>query len=206
MYVPAGTASIIVAAAPLVSVAASRILFDKKIAPITVVGSIVALVGVAFVCLARAGLSVSTAVWILVAAMVLQGIYHAIQRPLLNRYTGLEVGTYSIIAGTIMTLPLVPFGLDGLLHAGAPAWVAAIYLGLMPSALGYVLWAYAVARMPMAVSTSLLYLVPLVAVLIAWVWLAELPIPAEFFGGAVVIVGVATISLGPRFLSPRPVG
>lgn len=28
--------------------------------------------------------------------------------------------------------------------------------------------------------------------------------PAEFVGGAFVIVGVATISLGSRFPSPRP--
>ena len=45
LHVPAGTASIIVAAAPLVSVAVARVLFDERITPFTVVGSIVALGG-----------------------------------------------------------------------------------------------------------------------------------------------------------------
>lgn len=201
LHVPAGTASIIVAAAPLVSVAVARVLFDERVSPVTIVGSAVALGGVAFVCLARAGVSLSAAVWIVVASMVVQGIFHPLQRPLLKKYTSLEVACYAMIAGALMTLPFVPFDLDELLGAGAGPWLSAIYLGLLPSAVGYVLWAYAVARMPVAVSTSLLYLVPPVAVLIAWVWLGELPILPELLGGVIVIVGVTIISQGPRLLA-----
>lgn len=201
LYVPAGTASIIVAAAPLVSVVVARVLFSERISPVTVVGSVIALAGVALVCLARAGVSLSAAVWIVVAAIVVQGIYHPLQRPLLKRYTSIEVACYAMIAGTIMTLPLVPFDIDALLTGGLAPWLAAIYLGLLPSAAGFVLWAYAVARMPVAVSTSLLYLVPPVAVLIAWVWLGELPILSELLGGLVVIAGVITISQVPRILA-----
>ncbi|AXH34997.1 DMT family transporter [Humibacter sp. BT305] len=203
LHVPAGTASIIVAAAPLVSVAAARVLFHERISAVTVLGSAIALGGVAFVCLARAGVSLSGSVWIVVAAMVVQGIYHPLQRPLLARYTSIEVACYAMVAGTIMTLPLVPFDVSGLVEAGLESWLAAVYLGLLPSAAGFVLWAYAVARMPVAVSTSLLYLVPPVAVLIAWVWLGEAPILAELLGGLVVILGVVTISLGPRVAARR---
>jgi len=203
IYVPAGTASIIVAAAPLVSVVVARVIFSERISRTTVVGSIIALAGVAFVCLARAGVSLSAAVWIVVAAMVVQGIYHPLQRPLLQRYSSIEVACYAMVAGTVMTLPLVPFDLDGLFGAGLAPWLSAIYLGLLPSAAGFVLWAYAVARMPVAVSTSLLYLVPPVAVLIAWVWLGELPIALELVGGVIVILGVVIISQGPRLIARR---
>jgi drug/metabolite transporter (DMT)-like permease len=203
LYVPAGTASIIVAAAPLVSVGAARILFHEGISPSTIVGSVLAMSGVAFVCLARAGVSTSAAVWIVVAAMVVQGIYHPLQRPLLKRYSSIEVACYAMVAGTVMTIPFVPFDVDGIIGAGLSPWLAAIYLGLLPSAAGFVLWGYAVARMPVAVSTSLLYLVPPVAVLIAWVWLGELPILAELLGGLVVIAGVVTISQAPRILARR---
>lgn len=197
LYVPAGTASIIVAAAPLVSVGVAGLLFRERISRATVVGSVIALTGVSFVCLARAGVSVSASLWIMIAAMVVQGIYHPLQRPLLRRYTSLEVASYAMAAGTVMTLPLLPFGLAGFLGAGTGAWIAAVYLGLLPSALGFVLWAYAVARMPVAVATSLLYLVPPVAVLIAWAWLGELPIPAELLGGLVVLTGVVVVSRAP---------
>ncbi len=203
LYVPAGSASIIVAAAPLVSVGVAAVLCHERISRATIVGSVIALAGVAFVCLARAGVSASASLWIVVGATAVQGVYHPLQRPLLLRYTSLEVACYAMLAGAGMTLPLVPFGLGGLLHAGAGAWIAAVYLGLLPSALGFVLWAYAVARMPVAVSTSLLYLVPPVAVLIAWLWLGELPIPAELLGGLVVITGVVIVSQAPRAAARR---
>lgn len=194
--VPAGTGSIIVAAAPLVSVAVARLLFRERVTVLTVVGSAIAIGGVVYVCLARSGVSVTASVWIVAGAMAVQGIYHPLQRPLLRRYTGLEVALYAMVAGTVMTLPLVPLGWQQMVHAGAGAWAAAAYLGVFPSAIGFVLWAYAVGRLPVAVSTSLLYLVPPVAVLIAWMWLGELPLRAELVGGGVVIVGVGVISWG----------
>ncbi|MGN6408956.1 MAG: DMT family transporter [Curtobacterium sp.] len=198
LHVPAGTASIIVAAAPLVSVGVARVLFAERVSPLVGVGSVIALAGVVFVCLARSGVSVSGAVWIVVAAMVVQGIYHPLQKPLLRRHTSFEVATYCMVAGGLMMLPLVPVDLDSLLRASAGAWTAAVYLGVFPSALGFVLWAYAVARVPVAVSTSLLYLVPPVAVLIAWMWLGEIPKVQELLGGIIVIVGVAVVAQGDR--------
>jgi drug/metabolite transporter (DMT)-like permease len=196
LHVPAGTASIIVAAAPLVSVAVARIIFDERITAFTVMGSAVALGGVAIVCVARAGLSLSASVWVVIAAMVVQGIYHPLQRPLLKTYSSLEVATYTMIAGTLMTIPFAPSGWAELLDSPVSGWIAAVYLGLLPSALGFVLWGYVTARLPIAASTSLLYLVPPVAVLIAWVWLGEIPVVSELFGGVVVIAGVVLISQG----------
>ena len=198
--IPAGTASIIVAAAPLVSVGIAAGFLGERLTPIKIAGSAVAIGGVAVVCLSRAGFSLSAALWILVGAMVVQGIYHPLTKPLLKKYSGLEVATYGMVGGTIMLLPALPFGWESLTAADATAWWAAGYLGLLPSALAFVLWGYAVARLPVATSTALLYLVPPVAVLIAFLWLGEIPYPIELVGGLVVIVGVVMVSLGDRLL------
>ncbi len=215
-YVPAGTASIIVAAAPLVSVGIAFFAFKERLTAVRVIGSVVAVAGVLTVCLARAGLSLTATVWIVVAAMVVQGIYHPLSRILLRTYTSLEVAVYVMVAGTLMSIPFVPFGWHAIIAAGPEAWLGATYLGLFPSALGFVLWGYAVARLPVITSTSLLYLVPALAVLISFVWLGELPLPMELVGGAVVVVGVAGISQGDRVIRrlrkpvsepvPRPLG
>jgi drug/metabolite transporter (DMT)-like permease len=187
-----------VAAAPLVSVGIAVVAFKEKLTWMRLAGSIAAIAGVVAVCLARAGLSLSATVWIVVAAMIVQGIYHPLSRMLLRTYTALEVATYAMVAGTIMTIPFVPFGWHDIVTASGGAWLGAIYLGVLPSAVGFVLWGYAVARLPVVTSTSLLYLVPAVAVVISFLWLGEVPLPVELAGGLVVILGVATISQGDR--------
>jgi drug/metabolite transporter (DMT)-like permease len=130
--------------------------------------------------------------------MVVQGVYHPLTRTLLRRYSGLEVATYCMIVGTILTIPAVPFGWHTMLGSSVSGWLAALYLGQLPSALGFVLWGYAVARLSVVASTSLLYLVSPVAVFIAWIWLGELPILSELLGGLIVLAGVVVISQGDR--------
>lgn len=201
LSVPAGTSSIIVAAAPLVSVTVAAAALRERLSTLKIVGSIVALGGVAIVCLDHAGIALSSAVWVVVAAMIVQGVYHPLTRPLLRRYTGLEVATYGMVFGAVMLLPTLPLGWGSLATATPTAWLAAIYLGLLPSALGFVLWGYAVSRLTVAASTSLLYLVPPVAVLIAFVWLGELLYWSELLGGLVVIVGVITVNRGDSMLA-----
>jgi drug/metabolite transporter (DMT)-like permease len=117
---------------------------------------------------------------------------------LLRTRSALEVATYTMVAGALMALPLLPWGWDQLVSASASGWASALYLALVPSALGFVLWGYALANLPVATSTSLLYLVPAVAVLIAFVWLGEIPTAGELLGGLVVIAGVVLVAQGDR--------
>ncbi len=193
LFVPAGPTSMIVAAAPLVSAGIAICVFHERLTYLKAAGITLAILGVALVCLSRSGLSATPAVWIVIAAAVSQGIYHPLSKRLLTRYTGLELATYAMVAATIMTLPFLPGAWPKLASATLPTWLAAVYLGLLPMALSTVLWGYAVARLPLTISTSLLYLVPAVAVLISFIWLGEVPVPEEILGGLVVIVGVATI-------------
>ena len=158
------------------------------------------------VSLPRSGATVTSALWIAVGAGVVQGIYHPLIKPLLRDRSGLEVATYAMAAGTVMSLPLLPWGWQDIVAAPASAWGSALYLALLPSALGFVLWGYTVANLPMASSTSLLYLVPAFAVLIGFVWLGEVPLVGELFGGVVVIAGVVLVSLGDRILAGRRAG
>jgi drug/metabolite transporter (DMT)-like permease len=201
--VPAGTASIIVASAPLVSVAIAVLTLGERLTPIKLAGSALSLAGVGVVCLAHSGATLSSATLIVAGAAVVQGIYHPLTKPLLRTRSPLEVATYGQIAGAVMTLPLLPFGWSTLTSAPGSAWWAAAYLGLFPSALGFALWGYAVANLPVATSTSLLYLVPPVAVITSFIWLGERPYPQELIGGAVVIAGVVLIGQGDRLL-PLP--
>lgn len=203
LHVPAGTASIIVAAAPLVSVAIAAGAFGERLTVVKIAGSAVAVAGVALVSTSRSNVSVTSTIWIVIAAAAVQGIYHPLTKPLLRRYTGLEVATYGTVVGVLLTLPFVGLAWTDLGTASAAAWWAAVYLGVVPSAVGFVMWGYTVGKVPVATSTSLLYLVPAAAILIAYVWLGEKPILAELFGGLVVVAGVGAVTLGDRLVSRR---
>jgi drug/metabolite transporter (DMT)-like permease len=198
LHVPAGPASVVVASAPLVSVAIAAAALGERLSVTKLAGSLVAIAGVAVVCLSRSGANVTSALLIVVGAAVVQGIYHPLIKPLLRTRSALEVATYTMVAGALMTLPLLPWGWDEVAGASASAWASAVYLALVPSALGFVLWGYAVANLPVATSTALLYLVPPVAVLIAYVWLHEVPHAGELLGGLVVLAGVVLVTQGDR--------
>ena len=79
-------------------------------------------------------------------------------------------------------------------HAPLQANLAVLFLTLLPSAVGFVLWGYGVARYSVTVATAALYLVPVVAIAVSFVWLGEVLRPIELVGGAVSIAGVLLIS------------
>jgi drug/metabolite transporter (DMT)-like permease len=53
------------------------------------------------------------------------------------------------------------------------------------------------------VATSALYLVPVVALAVAFAWLGERPAPVELIGGLISIAGVAFVHLAGR-RTPAP--
>ena len=68
-----------------------------------------------------------------------------------------------------------PVSLAQLPVAPASATLAVVYLGVFPAALAYLAWSYALARMPASVLSAFLYLSPVSAILIAFVWIGEVP-------------------------------
>jgi drug/metabolite transporter (DMT)-like permease len=74
------------------------------------------------------------------------------------------------------------------------AWV--VYLGLFPTAIGFVTWAYALARTSAGRLAATTYLVPAISILLGWAFLGETPAALAFAGGAVCLVGVAVARRG----------
>ncbi|HEX3194181.1 MAG TPA: DMT family transporter [Streptosporangiaceae bacterium] len=193
--VPAGTASLLVATAPVYASLLAVAFLGERATRRRWAGSAVALAGTALIA-ASHGLGFGTSALIVLAAAVLQAIFHTAQKPLLARYTGFEVTAYAMWAGTVFILPWTGSLLRALPHAGGAAIGSAVFLGLAPSAAGFVLWAYAMARTDVGRVTVSLYLVPAAAIGISLVWLGEIPGPAELIGGAIALAGVVLASGG----------
>lgn len=202
VHVPAGTASLLVAVAPVFSVLLATAFLGERLTRNTVAGSVIAIAGAALIALAGGTGGFSVSALVVLAAALVQGVYHFATKPLLKRYSGLEVACYAMWTGTAFLLPLSPHAFSGLAAAPASALVSAVYLGLLPSALGFVVWGYAVARLTVATSTAALYLVPPVALVVAFGWLGETPRLIELAGGLVSIAGVVLINR--RRSAPEP--
>jgi drug/metabolite transporter (DMT)-like permease len=187
--VPAGTASLLVATAPVYASLLAVAFLGERSSRRRWAGSAVALAGTALIA-ASHGLGFGASALVVLAAAVLQGIFHSAQKPLLARYTSFEVTAYAMWAGTVFILPWTGSLLRTLPDAGGAAIGSAIFLGVAPSAAGFVLWAYAMARMDVGRVTVSLYLVPAAAILISLAWLGQAPGPVELIGGVIALAGV----------------
>src|SRR5205807_7473259 len=86
--------------------------------------------------------------------------------------------------------------------AGAVLWTA--YLGVFPTSIGFLTWAYALSRSDAGRLGVTTYLVPAVSVFLAWLILHETPRLLALLGGMLCLAGVA-VSRG-RSLSGRRIG
>jgi O-acetylserine/cysteine efflux transporter len=87
---------------------------------------------------------------------------------------------------------------DGLAHATWFGWTASVWQGVANTLFGYGAWNWLLARYPAATISPLSLLVPVVGMASAAVWFGE-PMPAwKLEAGALVLLGLMTITLWPR--------
>jgi drug/metabolite transporter (DMT)-like permease len=201
--VPAGTASLLVATTPVYAGLLAVCFLGERPARRRWAGSAVALAGAAIIAVSH-GLAFGAASLIVLGAAIVQAIFHTAQKPLLARYSGFEVTVYAMWGGTLFMLPWTGSLLRVLPQVGGQAIAATVFLGIAPSAIGFVLWAYAMSRVDVGRLTVSLYLVPAVAIVISLVWLSQVPSLVELAGGAITLAGVMVASTRPRHKQSRP--
>jgi drug/metabolite transporter (DMT)-like permease len=195
MQVPAATASFLVAAAPVLVALLAGLFLHERLSWRGWVGIGISFAGAGVIALAHgSGLALQPGALIVLLAAVAQSLYFVGQKPFLSRYSALQLTTYVIWAGTAYLLVFLP-GLPAAV-AAAPlsATLAVSYMGVFPGAVAYAAWGYGLARTPATQAASFLYLVPLFALAIAWVWLGEVPAPLALLGGGLVLVGVVVVN------------
>lgn len=136
------------------------------------------------------GVSAGWGAVLCIAAAALYAAGVVAQKPLLSRASALHITWLACTIGLVVCLPFAPTLLDELGRAerSSIAWMA--YLGVFPTAVGFMTWAYALSRTTAGRMGATTYLVPPLAILMGWAFLNETPETLAFLGGALCLGGV----------------
>jgi drug/metabolite transporter (DMT)-like permease len=197
--VTAASASFIIGAVPIFTAILAMVTLKEKLGLRQWLGILTSFSGIALIALGEGGhFELESGALIILIAAACTSFYFIIQKRLLRHYTPLEVTCYAFWAGTLMMLFFLPDLVAELPHAAAGPVMAVVYLGVFPAAIAYVVWNFVFSRTTASIATSFMYLNPIVATIIAWIWLGEVPTPLAGLGGLLALGGVIVTSRSVR--------
>lgn len=193
--VSAGAASLIVATAPAISAIFAFFMLNDRLPWLGWLGSTIAFLGVFLIVLGDSQqISFNIYALLIVITAISGALFGVLQKPLLERYSAIEVSAFTCWAGTLPMLIFLPDFLATAPQASITVLLSGIYLGVFPAALAYLLFSQIIAKLPVTLAMSFIYIVPVFGLLFAWLMLGEVPTWLTFAGGAIVIVGVVLVS------------
>lgn len=198
-HVDAGTAAMIIQVGPVIVALMAVPLFGERMHPWLLGGMVVGFSGVAVI--ARGSSTDADASLLGVLLVVLAAAMYAVgvltQKVLLRRIPSVQVVLVSFLMGALTCLPFSS-DLPGIVaDGGAELWWI-VYLGVLPTAVAFTTWAYALTHTDAGALSLTTFLVPGIATLIAWATIDEVPPSLTFVGGALAIAGVLMTRRKPR--------
>ena len=190
--IDAGTAAMLVNVGPILIALLAGVLLREGFPRSLLAGSAVAFAGAVLIGLATSDGGIAAgggAALCLLAALAYAGGVVS-QKPVLTRVSALQVTFLACAVGTLACLPFAPtmVGELGSAPGSSVRWM--VYLGLVPTALAFTTWAYALSHTTAGRMGATTYLVPPLAILMGWLILSETPPVLALAGGALCLGGV----------------
>jgi drug/metabolite transporter (DMT)-like permease len=201
--IDAGTAAMLISVGPVILAALAGVLLGEGYPRSLVLGCGIALCGAVVIGLATSGDDGSgglgAALCIAAAAAYAGGVIA--QKPLLERTSALQITFLACAAGAAACLPFAPALVREAGDASAGALLWTLYLGVVPTAIGFTTWAFALKRTSAGRLGATTYAVPPIAILLGWILLGETPPTLALAGGLLCLAGVA-VARGVRVRRP----
>jgi drug/metabolite transporter (DMT)-like permease len=191
-HLDAGTTAMLVNTGPVLIAVLAGVWLGEGFPRWLVAGLAVAFGGVLLIGVATGGGGGDlTGVLLCLVAAVTYAVGVVAQKPVLRRLPPLQVTATACAIGAVCCLPWAGALVADLSTAPASSVLGLVYLGVVPTALAFSTWAYALARTDAGRLGATTYLVPPLVVLMSWLLLDEVPAALAVVGGAVCLAGVA---------------
>jgi drug/metabolite transporter (DMT)-like permease len=204
-HVDAGTASMLIQFAPILIGILAAILLGEGFPRMLVIGGLVAFTGTLIIGFATStGEADLAGVLLVLLSATVYSIAMVAQKVVLRRIPALQVTWLACLIGTVACLPFAAGLVRDLSVAPTLQILGVVYLGLVPTALAFSTWAYALSHTSAGRLGVTTFAVPPITILLGWLLLNEVPPMLAILGGALSLVGVAIARrpLGPRVSVP----
>lgn len=135
---------------------------------------------------------------LMVAASILWSIYTVLgQRPV-AKYGSLRMTAWTLYVGSpaLVLMGIPDLTTTSLTSVSLAAWVGVVYAGILAIGVAYLLWYRGVERLGNSRTAVYSNLVPVFALVTAWLWLSEVPSPLQVGGAVVILVSLTAARLG----------
>lgn len=197
--VSASIASIVVATIPVFTPILARPFLGERIRPLTVIGLVLSLLGVALIVFERRVDSQFTPLGLalmFVAVFAAVG-YTVAVKSVSIRYRPLTIVKLQSLFGLPVAMALA-FATEGVpsLNPGIPVIAHLVFLGIFPSSVAFIFLGSGIRRLGASRANVFVNLVPAFTAIVSWLFLGELFTAQKLAGMAVVVAGVLAAQFG----------
>lgn len=192
----AGNAALVLAANPALIALIGRMLGVERVRPRALIGIALSMAGIALVVLGSAaspaGRSSLTGNLLMVGGALCWSLFTVLLQPYTHRVDGLRISALTMVGGAVPLLLFTAPALAAARWSAVPAlgFGALLYSSLLALVLAYYIWYRGVRVIGPTRTAMYSNLQPVVALLFAWVALAEVPTAWQWMGAATIIGGV----------------
>ncbi|HDR7706482.1 TPA: EamA family transporter [Bacillus thuringiensis] len=189
--VNAGSASLIISVTPIVTAILASVFLNAKMKLNGWIGGVMSFAGIALISFSQGdAIQLNSGGLFILLAAISESLFFVFQTSYLKKYGFLPFTIYTILSSTVCMLIFLPGVYQKILAAPLEVNLSVIYLGVFPTVLPYIALAYIISHAGASEATSSLYLTPITACFIAWIWLGEVPTLVSIIGGGITILGI----------------